>query len=393
MGNNHTQSNGFVNFYGFISPVITVAWALNTNFARLSWVDNCNGERAYDIYESRNGIDWTLVATTALGANFYDNYTYQNRYMYFRICIHDTNAFSNVVAMRTPLCFWTDQVPVAGLTLDALTVGGAGTVQVRWGDGLFNNLVGANPAFAHVYANPLQYCVQLWGDVDMITVLDVDTEPLAYGDLGKWVLPAALQNLVLTGCAFTGDLREWTLPATLLTLYLDNNLFTGDISGWFNIGGMPAGMTALALTTGNVFTGTVPDFLAGATLPAGLIVLDAQDMGFSGSLRNFLIPAGAAPINISFHACNFGTILRGNYRWVATMNMSENNCSYQEINDFLDFLDSFFSLGVVPLTNFTLNISGAGMGAPSGGAVNNPAIISLTAKYVAAAVVFTIVCN
>jgi hypothetical protein len=391
--NNWTRDDGNYNFSGYTPLNISAVWAINTDFARISWNDIYGGQVAYDVWESKDqGLHWLLVATTAIGANQYDNFTYQNALMQFKVAPHGTSEFSNPVQLQTPLCFWTDEAFVPGVILNNLDVAALRTVHVEWGDGMFDDLVGANPMFAQAYANPGQYCVQFSGDVNFITRFDCQGQATNYGDLGKWVLPGNLTVLILNMSAFTGDLHEWILPGGLTNLDLTWNLFTGDISGWFNMGGMPPGMTYFNISGTNLFSGAVPEIFAGATLPNGITTFDANTMLFTGNLRNFLLPAAGAAFTINLNDNNFGSILRGNYRWCTVMNMANNNVSYQEINDFLSYLDNFFTLGVVPLCNLTLTITGANMGSPEGG-VFSDAIISLTAKYIAAGFVFTCVHN
>ncbi len=392
--NNWSSDNGNYNFYGFPAPELAATVPLNTQYIQMTWQDVYGGNVAYDVYESLDqGLHWNLVAVTAVGVNIYQHTTFQNALVSLKIAPTGTDHFSNIVTIYMPLCLTSNQAVPAPAVLNNFNIAPGRTVHIEWGDGLFDDLVGANAAFPHVYVNPGFYTIQISGDVDFITTLDINTQFRFGGVLEYWILPGNLLNLNLNGCTFAGNLNKWILPGGLLTFDIGNNLFTGDLSGWFTFGGMPPGLTTFVLTTGNFFTGTPPDIFAGATLPAGIINIDAQAMGFTGNLRNFLIPAGAAPIDINFHDNQFGSILRGNYRWVRTMNMSDNYVSYQELNDFLAYLDNFFRLGVVPLVNLTLTLTGANMGSPEGGAVNNDAIVSLTAKYIAAAVVFACVCN
>lgn len=391
--NNWTRDDGVSHSYGYKALNLAVTWAINTDFAHLTWNDIYDGQVTYDVWESQDqGLHWNLIAVTALGANFYDAFTYQNALMQFKVAPHGTSEFCNPVSIQTPLCLWTDQNPIVGGLLNALTVAALHTVHVEWGDGLFNNLVGANPAFPHVYANPGQYCIQLYADIDFITNFDVGSILTYYGNLSKWVLPGNNQYLVLQNCNFTGDLTEWILPASLRQIYLDTNNFTGDIGAWF-IGGMPPALTTLQVNPGNAFTGYPNEQLAGATAPNTLILLALAAQNFTGDLKLFNIAAGAGTSDFYLNDNHFASLLRGNYRWVRNMNMANNNCNYKEINDFLAYLDNFFTLGIVPLESLTLTITGANMGSPTGGLLHNPAILSLTAKYIAAGKVFVCVCN
>jgi len=388
MSNNFTRSDGQFNYYGFLPPDISVVWI--NDFARISWRDLYNGQAQYEVWMSLDGVNYTLFATTAAGAVLYDALCKQNDLVYFKVAVLQAgirSGFSQPVQIQTPLCFWTDQAPIVNITLDLLNIGGAGVVHVEWGDGLFNDYNGPNAAIVHVYANPGQYCVRLSGAVDLITDLTIDAQVVNYGSLAMWTLPAGLLNLALTACAFTGDLSGWVLPAGLVTLDLGDNLFTGDLTNWI-MAGFPLGMTDIVLTVGNVFTGNFTGLTAFIYAPAGLDTVDIQGMVFGGGLINVGVPAGAAAINYNFSDCNLNTLPRGNFRWVAALDFSLNVVDQNEIDDFLGYLDNFFTLGIVPLTNFALDISGVGMATPTGGMLN-PAIISLQAKYVAAGFVFT----
>lgn len=332
--NNWTGQNGTYNFYGYTAPLnVAVAWV--DDFARLTWQDMYNGTVDYDIYEKVGTGNWRLVGTTAVGAATYDNYTQQNASVAMRVTVHGTDFLSdasNEVIIQTPLVFFTDQTVALNLLINNLNIGGAGTVNVNWGDGTDNDYAGNNAGINHVYLAGTYY-VAITGDVNLITTLDMTLQGIcAEGDISKWTLPAALINLDIDGNEFTGDLSNWTLPGTLVNFNITNNNFTGDLSGWVS-GGMPVGCTGLTtflLHPGNNF---------GINVPASYTIERKNGVLYAKGSRTGMV---------EYSGQNFNTIIT-NCMWQLYLSCSQGGTVHIK-NGLYDGLDQI----IVPGSHITI---------------------------------------
>jgi hypothetical protein len=174
-------------------------------------------------------------------------------------------------------------------------------------------------------------------------------------------LPAGLTSLSLYSNQFTGNWTDKVLPAGLTSLYLNTNQFTGNWTDKV----LPAGLTSLSLYS-NQFTGNWTD----KVLPAGLISLYLNENQFTGS-----------PPNITPHATN-GLIYKAysngftsasnvtTFRKAMTdFRLDGNALPTAKVDELLHNMVIYYTANA-PTVDCIINLSGATMGIPTGGASN-----------------------
>lgn len=339
-----------------IEPVIANLAATWVNdFARITF-DGFSGWQT-EIYESRDNTNWTLVTTLNDGTETYDNYTWQGTQVYFRARCKKVLEFGDYTASiniaQTPLVFKYDNNPTASFAFaDNLGLPAGKTVKVSWG-----SFIGGNERYddytttstpQHTYnaddeVNKDPYYVKLTGDLNSITKLNLSQKTLCYGDLNKWIIPTGLTALVLDRCNFSGDISSWVLPSGLTNLRLYQNTFTGDLSGW---------VIATSAST----------------------VMYLEDTNGKNEFT--------APPRGNVHQCEAG---------VAGLYIRHTNCSIAVLDAFLAWFNVFLDTNT-PVRNTLINISGTGMGIPTGGNSNTDRL-AILAHYVAAGFTCTITNN
>ncbi len=170
-------------------------------------------------------------------------------------------------------------------------------------------------------------------------------------------LPAELITLNASGNLLIGDWTNKTMPNTLTALSIDNNLFTGD---WSNKT-LSAGLNQL-LINNNVFTGGLPNISQDATIG---LVYNAYINGFTSasSLTTFKKAMSVFRIDL-------------------------NSLPTAKVDELLHNLNVYYTANA-PTVNCTINLSGAAMGIPTGGASNTD-LVALQAIWTAAGKTLTI---
>ena len=350
---------------------LTVDFAVATDYAKIDFTDASGGVAQHEIWSSKNGADYVLVTTLDAATVTYNDPTWQNASMNYKVRAKSGTWFSDysaVVNVVTPLVFKTDQTTLNQIQFDALRKS-SGTIHIDWGDGNSQDQVSSAFNVTHDYSTEADpYYVQLSGPLNNITDLQLLSQTNLYGDLSKWVLPTGMTiNLSLSRCQFTGDISTWVLPVGLAVLDLTHGTdygFTGDVSGWI----IPSAMVTMNIAR----TGTGGYYL-------------------SGDLSGWSNPAG----NLQIYAAaqNFTKLPRGAFVGISAsvgINFDTNNCSVQEVDDFLAYLDTYFAT-VTPIKNGKYVLNGMGMGIPSAAGLASKAAIE--AKYVAAGFTATITVN
>lgn len=373
----------------FVKPVAPSAFAAvwTNDYAALSWIDNTGGAAVYEVWESRNGAAYTLVTTTAAGATTYNNYTWQNESMAFKVRAKVGGIYSNyssIVSLTTPLVFKTDQSVLTPVVFTYLYVQAGKTVNVNWGDGTNNNYSGANDAVTHNYsatANP--YYVKITGDVNFITQLTLQNQVKLYGDLTKWKLPNIIGTLYLQASNFTGDWTNWVIPDTL-QYHKSATGMTCNITGK----SMGANRKELRLYG----TGISGD-ITGLGFVAGQIYFYVMDCtNLVGDLSGWVVPS---TLTYCYIVNNRFTKfpLAGNFTNLAgstAFRADSNRLSSADVDAFLVALNNAFAT-YPPTRNATYNLGGSGMGAAT--STGLAARTAILAKFTAAGFTATITVN
>lgn len=333
------------------------------DYAALTWVDNTGGVAVYEVWESKNEGEYTLTTTTTSGATSYNDYTWQNASINFKIRAKIDSWYSDyseVINLSTPLVFKTNQSTLTNLLIANLTVSAGKTVNINWGDSTNNNYSGSTANITKTYSstqNP--YYVKISGDLNSITNITINYQTILYGDLSKWIIPINLIGFQLQGL-FTGNISGWVMPSTLTYLSLNSSGFSGDISNW------------------NIINIGTFQFAAGAN-------------HVSGDLSNWHLKLGAT----QFYAPNqdFTGIPRGHYKNLSAgigMYFNQNNCTSTEIDNFLVDVNNYFTTNT-PIQSSLFLLNGTGMGIPS--ATGLAAKTGIEQKYIAAGFTATITVN
>ena len=316
---------------------LTAIWI--DDFARLS-VDDIPVDVQIEWYESVNGGEYYNLVTTDADITIYDSYTWQNQLMAFKCRAKQGEVYSDFtpeVSIYTPLCHKiTVSTAPQTLTLTGYTQV-TGTVSYNWGDASIDSFTG-NGNKSHIYQTNGTYYINV-NNANLMRYYHINPGQMQTGtEVGNWVLPP-----------FTGLRSEYMV---------------GDLSNWI----CP---TALgSLTTEGTANVVVPN----------------------GDMSNFILPANFT----SWYArnCNFTNFPRGHFKalnGVGGFRWEGNNCSSENIDSFLEYLDTYFDTET-PGATATYNISGTGMGLPTGG-VANANIVAIKNHYTAAGKVATITIN
>jgi len=349
-----------------VQKIPTGLTAVSENdYVKIDFTDNTGGVAQHEIYESKNGGVYTLVTTLAAGNITYNNYTWQNANMNFKVrakvgtWYSDYSIISNLV---TPLVLKTDQSTLTNVVMHLLISAGK-TVNINWGDATNNDYTGLNSPITKTYsatANPLY--IKLSGDVNSIEHLGVQQgQTHVSGVLTKWILPTNLQQLIIMGVPFTGNISSWVLPANLTHIYVSGTQLTGDISAWV----IPSGIQKIVI---NDTTPPLSGDLSGWTLPNTLLWFYASSQDFT------FMPRG-----------NFLGI--DDYIGVYA---GDNNCDSTEIDNYLVYLDGYFATHT-PTKSALYHLNGEVMGIPT--AIGLTAKSGIQAKYTAAGFTATINVN
>ncbi len=318
-----------------INPsALTAVW--ENDYAKIDFTDNSGAVAEHEIYESRNGGAYTLVTTLAAGTVTYNNYTWQNANMNFKVRAKAGtwySEYSNIVNLITPIVILTNQSTLTAFIFNVINITAGKTVNVDWGDASNEDLTGSNTNKTKNYGATGSYYVKLSGDLDYITSLKHYNQVKSSGRIGKWKMLAP--DFWVSGCSFNDDISTITLSGTL-------NDFRGNASG-------------VPRLSGN---------LSGILLPATCTIFYVDSQDFTGLPRGEFV----------------GINSTGFY-------FSANNCLSAEIDSFLAYVDTYFSTHT-PIKNATYTLNGAGMGIPS--AAGLASRTSIQGKYTAAGFTATI---
>lgn len=341
---------------------VTATWA--EDHATISFTDSTGGAAQHEIWESKNGGDYELVTTLDAGTVTYDNHTWQNASMNFRVRAKSGSWYSDftaAVALQTPLVLQTDQTTLTNVVISQIRILTGKTVNVDWGDSTNQDLTGNNSNLTKSYsveADP--YYIIFSGDTDSIDnfILAINQAHIK-GDIGKWVMPTPVRYYQFYNSNNTGDISKWVLASTLIDLSLVDTLVTGDISDWV----IPANCVQIYINN----TSLEGD-LSGWLLPAVMIRLYAQNANFTGLPRGELVGIDAV-LGLDYTACN---------------------CATAEVDAFLVYANTYFATHT-PIKNAKYILGGSGMGIPS--ATGLAAKTGIEQKYTAAGFTATITVN
>lgn len=408
------------------------------DFARVTFTDKSGGESEHELWESVDGGSYSLVYTFPPGVSSYDYYTWQNANLNFKLRARhgvQFSSFTTSVNLISPIVLRTDQSILHTIFIEHIWVAGGYTVNIDWGDGTDIDCVGHTDDITKNYAGVGDYWITLSGDTDKITMIDWPClGEIIYGDLSKlkipssmvmwhffghslltgyisdWDLPSGLQVLHIGSCNYYGDVSGWDLPNGLYDFHISGNELTGYISSWtipvtlahfvISSNHLTGDMSSLVMPNSSVYGTVIMDIsnndftgdVSSYTMDSKLIEFNISYNLFTGDLSGCIIPVGTANIKILAQAGPKITKMpRGNFRWVSQFDFSANNCNTAEIDDLLADIDSYFSGGVVPLTNCVYTLNGTGMGVPSAAGLVSRA--SIIAKYVAEGKTCTITVN
>lgn len=345
-----------------VPTLLTSTWV--NDYDSLHWVDNTGGVAAYEVWESRDNGLYVLVATTSVGATNYNNYTWQNSLMKFKIrAKYNTwySDWSNVVSTNTPLVFKTDQSTLTQVKFATFHIDADKTVNINWGDGTNADYTSTNLNITHDYSitkNP--YYITISGEVNYINNWVPAANVALYGDLSKWSLPNALTRLTFAACSFSGNLNNWVIPPNMTILDIGGNLFTFTGTGWT----IPTLLTNINIGSTNTFAGS----WSGSTFAVGTTRFYASSQNLTSSPR-------------------------GNYKDFDSaigLYLKNNNMNQSEIDALLLDIDNYFNTHT-PDNNSLFYLAGTGMSAPS--ATGLAARTSIINKYTAAGFTATITIN
>lgn len=246
-----------VNYTADPPSVVNVVWV--DDFARITFVDNTQNLSRHQIWEAVGDGEYSLVTTLSAGDTSYDNYTWQNASMNFKIRAvsdYDTSLYSTIANIKTPLVWKTNQTTLNQAKFNNLNINANDTVTVNWGDGTHDHYFGTNTDVTHTYkATQNPYYVQLSGDISMgglvntVNQIYCSSWTSCYGDISKWKIPTSLMSIYFVGsginrmsgdcvslithpamkyctmnsCNLSGDLSTANLTTTMLQLTLSNN--------------------------------------------------------------------------------------------------------------------------------------------------------------------------
>jgi hypothetical protein len=155
----------------------------------------------------------------------------------------------------------------------------------------------------------------------------------------------------------TGDVSGWSALVNLSYLHCGSTSVSGDVSGWSSL--------------------------------VNLVFLNCGSTSVSGDVSGW-----SALVNLISLGCYSTSIIDipriGSVKF-SSYNASTNTINTTKIDAFLAAGNTFFASNA-PTANATYNISGTGMGVPTGGAANTD-LTGIVAKHTAASKTCTIIIN
>lgn len=430
-----------------------VVW--ENDYAKITITDQTSGNAQHEIWENVDSEGYVLVQTLAAGTLVYNNYTYQNASVDIKIRARigaNVSGYSSAVNIVTPFVLYTNQTPLTNEIIFYRINGPGGYVPAKkitidWGDGyvqsdyvLFNALVNT---VRHEYTVEGEYYIQISGDTDFIYFWELyNSSQLENTNIEKWKIPKItgifthwyannwigditnlyipdnIIGLHLGGNKLTGNVTNWDMSTwyQCFDFHLENNQLEGDVTNWkfgakiahiFLRGNanLEGDITNWEIPLNPVYGSCMYHFadtkikgdLSGWTFPAAFHSFRGENCEFSGDLSGWQVGFYAgepARIDFSNVTNNKNTITglpRGNFEHMGNFDFRGNQCNTQAINDFLVYLDAFFTGGITPQRNCIYNLSGTGMGIPT--ATGLAAKASIEAKYIAAGKTISIAVN
>jgi hypothetical protein len=335
----------FKNAIGFFSSAVDIpsiptglASIWINDFARLT-VNAPPADVQIEWSESKDGITYSVVSTTGLGIALYDNTTWQNNLMYFKVRAKKGVLYSDYsapITLQTPMVWkvvlTTDTVAGRTLTIALLTIQAGKTVNFAWGDALDDDYTGTG-ARSHVYAAIGTYYCLITEDVNFITVLRNNSQlTKLQHSLTKLIWPSLLTSFRMYANSITGTIDTSINALTITESELNAMLLDGDWSA----------LTAVRMNK-----------------------LNTNDI-----------------TKLPRHNSIFAR---------AIVNCQANNVSTADLDIWLAWLTTHITAHT-PIISCTYTLNGAGMGSPTGGALNVD-IVTVKALYVLAGFVATFVIN
>jgi hypothetical protein len=379
------------------------------DYVQVNFVDNTGGDAQHEIWSRRTywgGTDaWVLVTTLNGGVTTYNDHTWQNATVEYRVRAKSGATYSDYCSVVSILTNWTFKVTVTAgdLTVNIFDIhlyAYNKLVVLHWGDGTTTDATDVHThAYTHTYPSAGVYWWYMTGDVDWINFFQWYDEyaHLAGTYCDKWVLPSYFQFGHLYGNNMYGDLTNFKYPPMCLGCHFGGNFITyditnlemptnywdlhllshiadgihGDINGW-----APHPAFAHFYIYGNV-TGDLTGYFSTWTPNYGGVIVrlySTHATGFYGDLSTWNMPDKPWDIDVSLGGCHFTGFPRGLYAGCYKFDFGGNNCDSQEIDDFLEYLDAYFtgdsdeasSEGtVIPRWDCDYTLTGANMGTPS----------------------------
>lgn len=404
----------------FIPTDVSATWI--EDYMTIEFTDNSSGIAQHEIWISNDGGSYYLIATLGIGVTSYDyKRCWQNSSTNIKVRAKIdsfTSADSVVFNILTPLTLKVT-VTAEDLTVNItnLYMTSGHTIRLNWGDGEYTDTSAASTTpQAHTYSSAGVYWFTLTGEgVPYIQFFEWYNEAahLAGTYVDRWILPTNFQFGHLYNNGFLGDMTNQNLPSETRGFHLGGNQITADITNWIfpsQYWDIHIYADALSKITGDISNWVLPQNIAHfniygyvsgnltAVIPFqdttyGGILLQLQSshpVGFYGDLSNWILPDKPGTL-VATGGCHFTKLPRGNFRYITIFNFSANNCDQTEIDNFLAFLDDYYTGGVVPAANCSFTLNGTGMGVPSSiGLAHRQSIID---KYITAGFTGTILVN
>lgn len=214
---------------------LAVIWV--DDYALITWDDNTDGRALYEIWESRDGADYILVATTEIGATSYKNYTWQNANMQFKIRANydGYSSFTDPTPILTTPLVYKIVLPLAQtFAMDtACDIAGGDTVSVDWDDGNVVNYTDGD-SMSHDYMAAGTYYPKIKTNINSMKRLTsgpAGSREYNYTNLSKWTLPSSLSNFRFEVCECYGDLSNMILGDSVYYWTVANSNISGFPSG------------------------------------------------------------------------------------------------------------------------------------------------------------------
>ena len=198
-------------------------------------------------------------------------------------------------------------------------------------------------------------------------------------------------KLLFGNTALSGDISEWDIFDGCKWIWMIGGNFTVDLSKFI----MPDTMTSVGLNSSTIHTNTLIGDVSGIIFPSNDVgynfSFEASYGDLTGDMSSVSLPALTKNAVIDMSHNKITKLPRGNFRWFRFFDFSYNLCNSTELDSFLDYLDNYFTGGVVPLVDAVYILNGTGMGIPSAaGLTSRTSIIN---KYIAEGKTCTITVN